>query len=54
VLDGLLDGARAAVEGHYLVAAEREAVDHVAAHAAEANEAKLHTFYMSPWVLSIS
>ena len=42
VLDGFLDWAGAAIEGHDLVAAARQAVDHVAAHAAEANEAKLH------------
>ena len=42
VRDGFLDWSGTAVEGHHLVAAARQAVDHVAAHAAKANEAKLH------------
>ena len=46
---GLLDRAWAAVEGHYLVAATRQAMNHIAAHAAEANEAKLHIRDVSCW-----
>ena len=42
VADRLLDRAWAAVEGDDLVAAERQAVNHVAAHAAKPDEAKLH------------
>ena len=42
VADRILDGPRAAVECHDLVSTARQAVDHIAAHAAEANEAKLH------------
>ena len=37
-----LDRARAAVKRHYFVSAKRQAVNHVAAHAAEPDEAKLH------------
>jgi hypothetical protein len=40
--NGFLDRAWAAVKGHDVVAATRKAVNHIAAHAAEANEAKLH------------
>jgi hypothetical protein len=42
VFDRFLDRARAAVENDYLVSAKRQAVNHVAAHAAEPDEAKLH------------
>ena len=43
MLDRFLYRPRAAIEGDDLVAAAGQAVDHIAAHAAEANEAKLHT-----------
>ena len=42
VFDRLLDRARAAIEDHYLVSAQRQAVNHIAAHATEPDEAKLH------------
>jgi hypothetical protein len=40
--DRLLNWSWAAVEGDHVVAAAHQAVDHVAAHAAKANEAELH------------
>jgi hypothetical protein len=48
VADGLLDRARAAIESDHLVTAEHESMDHVAAHSAQANEAKLHEHYDTP------
>ena len=45
VFDCFLDRAGAAVECHYLVSAKRQAVNHVAAHAAEPNDPDL-LFYL--------
>src|SRR5207245_609072 len=47
VADRLLDWTRTAVESDDLVAAERQAVNHIAAHAAKPDEAKLHIYSIS-------
>ena len=44
IADGLLDRTGATVESHDLVAATRQAVNHVAAHTAKPDEAKLHIY----------
>ena len=43
-----LDWSRATIERDHFVAAADQSMDHVAAHPAQANEAKLHEHYDTP------